>query len=283
MKKRVISGALIVGILLTLLFLSEYIVFSIGLAALAVIAVFEMLRVMGVHKKIALALPAYLLSSAFPILAFFVKDENRLHSILIMAACFFIYMLWLMGVSVFSKGKISFSKIGEVFTAITYISVSFTSLAIVRYISEYGYLFIFLAFLIPWICDVFAFLIGCKFGKHKLIPEVSPKKSVEGAVAGIAFTVIFCLIFGFASSLVFKEVVPNYIALVVYGLILSVVSQLGDLVASVIKRQYGAKDYGKIFPGHGGVMDRFDSVLGISTILLILCLVWPPFTVVPIV
>ena len=283
MKKRVIFGALIVGIMILLLVLSEYVVFSIGLAALAVIAVFEMLRVMGVHKKPALAVPAYLLAAALPITAFFVKEEWRLYFILIMAACFFIYMLWLMAVSVFSKGKIPFSKAGEVFCAITYISVSFTSLTLVRYTSEYGYLFVFLAFLIPWVCDVFAFLIGSKLGKHKLIPEVSPKKSVEGAVAGIIFTAIFCLLFGLVVDLVFEAVIVNYIALAVYGLILSVVSQLGDLIASVIKRQYGAKDYGKILPGHGGIMDRFDSVLGISTILLILCLVWPPLTVVPVV
>ena len=283
MKKRVISGAAVVGILLLLLVLSNYIVYSIGLAAFAIIAVFEMLRVIGVHKKPALAIPAYLLTAAFPILAFFVEDERRLHFLLIMAACFFIYMLWLMGVSVFSKGRVPFSKIGEVFTAITYVSVSFTSLTLVRYISKYGYLFVFLAFLIPWICDVFAFLIGSKLGKHKLIPEVSPKKSVEGAVAGIVFTVFFCLLFGLAVDLIFKEIAVSYLTLALYGAVLSVVSQLGDLVASVIKRQYGAKDYGKIFPGHGGVMDRFDSVLGISTILLILCLVIPPFTVVPVV
>lgn len=279
MKKRVLSGILIVGILLVLVIFSGYIVYPIGIALLALIAVFEMLRVIGAHKKWALAIPTYILTPTFPILAFFVKQDKMLEFILIMAACMFVYMIFLMGVSVFSKGKIPFSKIGEVFTAVTYISVSFTSLTLVRYIGDHGYLFVVLAFLIPWICDVFAFFIGSAMGKHKLIPEVSPKKSVEGAVAGVIFTVIFCLLYGLGVDLIFEEVVVNYVAIGVYGLILSVVSQLGDLVASVIKREHGAKDYGKIFPGHGGVMDRFDSVLGISTILLILCLVYPPFTV----
>lgn len=283
MKKRIWSGACVVGILALLLLLSEYVVFPIGLAAFAMIAVFEMMRVMGVHKKLAVAAPVYLFTPVFPILAFFIdaeKPESRMQFILIMAAAVFVFMMLFMAISVFSKGKLPFSKSAEVFVGIIYITVSFTSLVVVRYVNDYGYLFLILAFLIPWISDVFAFLIGSAMGKHKLIPEVSPKKSVEGAVAGVLFTVIFCLLYGFIVSLILKNIAVNYIALAVYGLILAVVSQLGDLIASVIKREHGAKDYGKLFPGHGGVMDRFDSVLAISTILLILCLVFPPFEVV---
>ena len=280
MLKRTLSGAAIVGILLLLLVFSDYIVYSIGLAVLATIAVYEMLRVMGAHKKLVIAIPSLVLTPVFPILSFFVKDENRLQFILILAATVFCYMMLLMSISVFSKGRIPFSKSAEVFVAVTYIMVSFTSLVLVRYINQYGYLFFVMTFLIPWICDVFAYLIGSKLGKHKLIPEVSPKKSVEGAVAGVIFTAVFCLIFGLLVDLILKEVQVNYIILAVYGVVLSVVSQLGDLIASVIKREHGAKDYGKILPGHGGIMDRFDSVLAISTILLILCMVLPPFTVV---
>lgn len=281
MKKRIWSGACVVGILALLLLLSEYVVFPIGLAIFALIAVFEMMRVMGVHKKLAIAVPTYLFTPVFPILAFFIdseKPESRMQFILIMAAAVFVFMMLFMAISVFSKGKIPFSKSAEVFVAITYIIVSFTSLVVVRYVNDYGYLFLILAFLIPWISDVFAFLIGSAMGKHKLIPEVSPKKSVEGAVAGVLFTVLFCLLYGFLVSLILKNIEANYIALAVYGFILAIVSQLGDLIASVIKREHGAKDYGKLFPGHGGVMDRFDSVLSITTLLMAVCIVFPPFT-----
>ena len=123
---------------------------------------------------------------------------------------------------------------------------------------------------------MFAYLVGSAIGKHKLIPEISPKKTVEGAIGGIVFTALACLLYGFILEKFFALSV-NYLFLAVIGVILSVVSQLGDLFASMIKREYGVKDYGNIFPGHGGIMDRFDSVLATSTILLILTIIFPPF------
>ena len=281
MKQRILTSVAIVAIMLLLAILSGTIVYPIGLAVLAVIAVFEILRVMGAHKKFALSIPAYLFAAAFPIIAYFVKHEYMIYFLLALAAAVFVYMLWLMAISVFSKGKVAFSKISEVFMAVTYVSVSFSSLTILRYYDKnYGLLMVILAFVIPWICDVFAYFCGYLFGKHKLIPEVSPKKTVEGAIGGVVFSAIACAVYGLGVDLIIEGVKVNYLILLLFGAVLSVVSQLGDLVASLIKRKYGAKDYGRIFPGHGGIMDRFDSVLAVSTILLILCILVPPFTAV---
>lgn len=281
MKQRILTSVAIVAIMLLLAILSGTIVYPIGLAVLAVIAVFEILRVMGAHKKFALSIPAYLFAAAFPIIAYFVKHEYMIYFLLALAAAVFVYMLWLMAISVFSKGKVAFSKISEVFMAVTYVSVSFSSLTILRYYDKnYGLLMVILAFVIPWICDVFAYFCGYLFGKHKLIPEVSPKKTVEGAIGGVVFSAIACAVYGLGVDLIIEGVKVNYLILLLFGAVLSVVSQLGDLVASLIKREYGAKDYGRIFPGHGGIMDRFDSVLAVSTILLILCILVPPFTAV---
>lgn len=261
---------------------SEYIVFPIALSVMAVIAVFEMLRVMGAHKKWALSIPAYIFTPVFPIIAYFVNGDKLVYFLLALSACIFVYMLWLMGVGVFSRGRIPFSRISEVFVAVAYVSISVSSLALIRYLdNKFGLLMTVLAFLIPWMSDVFAYVIGSLFGKHKLIPEVSPKKSVEGAVGGVVFSALFCLLYGFVVDILFADMLGmkvNYLVLFAFGAILSVVSQLGDLVASLIKREYGAKDYGTIFPGHGGIMDRFDSVFGVSTILMILCILFPPFT-----
>jgi phosphatidate cytidylyltransferase len=282
MIKRFFSGAAITFFVAFLLLLSDYIVYSIGFSALAVIATFELLRVIGVHKKPLIVIPAYLFATAFPITAFFVNNDNntRLMFILALAAAIYVYMMWLMGISVFSKGRIAFSKIAEVILVVTYVSVSFTSLVLLRYInSTYGALCFVLAFLIPWVCDVFAYFVGSKLGKHKLIPEVSPKKTVEGAIGGVIFSEIFCLLYGLGVDYFGKNIEVNYIVLALFGVILPIVSQLGDLIASLIKREYGVKDYGRILPGHGGIMDRFDSVLAISTILLILCMVVSPFSV----
>ena len=281
MKTRVLTSVVIVALMLLLAVFSGTIAYPLGLGALALIATFEILRVIDVHKKLVLSLPAYLIALAFPICAYFVKQENLINFLLILAATMFVYMLWLMGVSVFSKGRIPFSRVSEVFCAVTYVSVSFSSLTILRYYDkDYGLLMVVLPFLIPWICDVFAYFCGSLFGKHKLIPEVSPKKTVEGAIGGVVFSALSCLVYGLGVDLIVADVKVNYLLLFIFGAIISVLSQLGDLIASLIKREHGVKDYGKIFPGHGGIMDRFDSVLAVSTVLLILCIVLPPFTAV---
>ena len=110
-----------------------------------------------------------------------------------------------------------------------------------------------------------------------MIPEISPKKTWEGAIGGIFFTVVAFLAYGIIVSFITTDVRPNYIVLAVLGLLLSIVSIFGDLVASLIKREHGVKDYGFIFPGHGGVLDRFDSALAVAPILFAICMLFPPF------
>ena len=278
MKSRVLTSVAIIACTLSVVIFSEYIIYPVALAVLAVAAIFEILRVMGAEKMLPLSIPAYILGAVFPVLSYYVNSGLVLKFLLIFAAVIYLYLMWSMGVSIFSKGKISFSKIAEVFTSVVYVAVSFTSLSLIRYTRDrVGVFSVALVFVICWICDVFAFAVGSLMGKHKLIPEVSPKKTVEGAIGGVVFSAIFCLIYGGVIDLFFDHVTVNYLCLFIFGAVLSVVSQLGDLVASLIKREYGIKDYGKIFPGHGGIMDRFDSVLAVSTILMMLSLVFPPF------
>ena len=103
--------------------------------------------------------------------------------------------------------------------------------------------------------DIFAYFTGMAVGKHKLCPKISPKKTVEGAIGGTLGSILLCALFGY---LVVPELLPHCLAI---GLLGGVVSQFGDLTASVFKRKMGIKDYGNLIPGHGGVLDRFDSVL----------------------
>lgn len=278
MKQRILSAVIILAVALLIVIFSGYIVYPIALSILAVLGVFEILRVMKSHKQLALAIPGYIISGLFPILAYFTTSDNVRDFILILAAAAFIYLLWAMGVAIFSKGKIPFSRIAEAFTAVIYVTVSFTALSLLRYMNgESGVFAVVLVFIVAWICDVFAYAVGVTIGKHKLIPEISPKKTVEGSIGGIIFTAIFCGLYGLGLDLIIDNMIVNYVALIVVGAVLSIVSQLGDLVASLIKREYGAKDYSQIFPGHGGVMDRFDSVLSVSTALLVIFIVYPPF------
>ena len=113
------------------------------------------------------------------------------------------------------------------------------------------------------------------FGKHKLAPELSPKKTVEGAVGGVAGSVAATLIYGFVMSACFGAAAVRYGLLILYALLGAVVAPFGDLAFSYIKRQYDIKDYGTIFPGHGGVLDRFDSVIFCAPLLEILIVYFP--------
>lgn len=177
---------------------------------------------------------------------------------------FFFVMMYGFAVVVFSKGRISIANAGVMLVMTMYVTISFVSLVLIRRQPNGSVLYL-LPFIGAWVSDTFAYFTGRLFGKHKLIPEVSPKKTVEGAVGGVVFTAIAYMVFG----LIVREgnMDSNYILLAVIGVLVSVISQIGDLIASVVKRYYGIKDYGKLFPGHGGVMDRFDSVIAAAPVL----------------
>ena len=160
--------------------------------------------------------------------------------------------------------------------SVLYITACFTSLCVVRYMPS-GLFNLGLVLVAAWITDIFAYFVGTLFGKHKLIPKVSPKKTVEGSIGGTAFATLGAVLYGFVVGLV-TELVPNYLVLAAAGMILSVISQIGDLIASLIKREYGVKDYGNILPGHGGIMDRFDSIIAVSIALLFVCNIVTPFS-----
>lgn len=139
-------------------------------------------------------------------------------------------------------------------------AIAFFSLIILIYDMPGGNFYVFTIFTISWLCDTAAYFTGRFFGKHKLIPEVSPKKTVEGAVGGLFGGALGTMIFGIILSMTGQAVMAP-IHFLIMGLIGSVFAQIGDLIASSIKRDCGVKDYPKLIPGHGGILDRFDSVL----------------------
>lgn len=138
-----------------------------------------------------------------------------------------------------------------------FVYVSLFSFVILIYLMDKGIYYLWLIFIIVWTSDTFAYFIGTRFGKKPLAPKLSPKKSVEGSLGGIAGSIAFSIAYGY---FVLKGELP-IVDLFVLGLLLSSISQMGDLAASTIKRFADVKDYGKILPGHGGILDRFDSVL----------------------
>lgn len=133
-----------------------------------------------------------------------------------------------------------------------------------------GFYICLIAFIAPWVTDTFAYFGGRLLGRHKLIPSVSPNKTIEGSICGMVFCSVACAVYGYIMSTI-VEGLPKVWYFAILGFLVSIVSQVGDLIFSLIKRRYGIKDYGFVFPGHGGVLDRFDSIIATAPLILIVC------------
>ena len=277
MKTRVITGTVLAAVFVALCIFSEYPVYHVFMSLLCIAAVFEMLRVFGIEKNLAVGIPAYLLAAAMPTCVLFVDKLPRGHYdyYLLMALSLVVYLVYLFVLAVFMRGRLKFASVSGVFTSVFYIVASFSAFSLIRDIENGVYIFV-IVFISSTVCDVFAYFTGFFFGKHKLIPEISPKKTVEGAIGGTVFATAALVLYAFVVDMVADTVSVNYILAAVYGLVLAIVGQIGDLIASFIKREYGVKDYGNIFPGHGGVLDRFDSMMTISLSLLLISAALPP-------
>ncbi|MCL1806469.1 MAG: phosphatidate cytidylyltransferase [Oscillospiraceae bacterium] len=178
-----------------------------------------------------------------------------------------IFVLILFAEGVADHEKVRFKNIAIIFTAAFIIPCCFSSLI---YLGKY---FILLPLIAALFNDICAYFTGVKFGKHKLTP-VSPKKTVEGSIGGLVGVAVGMFVYGTILQTGF-DLTVNFPLLLLYGLIGGVAGQLGDLSMSLIKREAGIKDFGKILPGHGGMLDRFDSVLFAAPVILGLMMLWP--------
>ncbi len=190
--------------------------------------------------------------------------------------CTAFVFLAMMTVYVFSFPKYHANEVMNAFFCFVYAAVLFAFLYLTRSLPNGIYL-VWLIFISSWICDTCAYFVGMTIGRHRLAPVLSPKKSVEGAVGGVIGAALAGAIFGkvFLQEL-FAGQNMTLITAVICG-VGSVISQIGDLAASGIKRNHGIKDYGKLIPGHGGIMDRFDSVLFTAPIIYYLAIMMISF------
>ena len=269
MKQRIITSIVACAVLIPVLIFADTPALPVGIALCAVIGVYEMLACVGLKQSLAISAPLYLCAGAFPLLARYIKDLSLFTDVAFAALS--VCLLYLFAVLIFSHGKYTVQAIGSAFFSILYMIMGFTSIILIHD-REIGGEFIYLTIFIgAWITDIFAYFCGILFGrggKHKLIPDVSPKKTVEGSIGGIAFCVLSMVAFGLIIDAV-SDYHANLLLFAIAGLAVSIVAQVGDLAMSVIKRTYGIKDYGKLFPGHGGVLDRFDSILAVSVVLMV--------------
>ncbi|MCD7846735.1 MAG: phosphatidate cytidylyltransferase [Oscillospiraceae bacterium] len=261
MKTRIITAIVALVLLAVVLCFHSTIVLNIAVVALTAIMMFELFRANKLLKS-ALFVGSLCLSVFFPLAVRFLSLENCVY---IYLAVIFAYIV-LYALDVF----IGYEKtdVGVYSTVALYsllISISMSSLCVIESSSkQFGLLALILTFCGAWLDDTGAYFAGTFLGKHKLCPKISPKKTVEGFIGGILTDVILFLVFGLVVDLTMAEAQVNYILMALLGAGCALLGVAGDLFASVIKRHCDVKDYGNLFPGHGGALDRFDSVVFVA-------------------
>lgn len=271
MKTRVLTAIVAIAVLLPVLIFSHTVILPIAMALCAAIAIYEMSACIGLKKAWFLTVPVYLLALGLPFLIRYGNGMELIRQAALAILC--VVVLYFFAVLTFSHGKYKLADVAIWFMTAFYILLGFNAILVLRDFEiggKYVYLLIFIG---AWVTDTFAYFCGMLFGrggKHKLIPDVSPKKTWEGSIGGVLFCMLAMVIFGLIVNHI-SELKADYLMLLIGGFLISIVSQVGDLCMSVIKRTYGIKDYGKLFPGHGGVLDRFDSILAVAVILAAFC------------
>ena len=266
MLVRTISSVVFLLIILPCIYFSSTPLFIALAVFLSVASVYEMLKCNGLKNKVALAIPMYLIA-LFPILARYLSTDLFYKLIF---PIIFVLSFVVMTIYTFLKDKPDLAKVILTWFISLYATAGFTALVLLADVSENGsWQIMFFAFAASWVTDSCALICGMLFGKHKLLPSVSPKKTVEGAVGGVAFCAAAFLLYAKLIEMGFDFEINSYLLIGVCGLVCGIVAVIGDLLFSAIKRASGIKDFGSIMPGHGGVLDRFDSVISISLVLLL--------------
>ncbi len=270
MKVRIITGvtcALIVIMLLVFTGLGYQGVMSIPMGAIAAIAAYEVMRVSKCKNKVLTAVSMIAAAIGPAYVDFGLQKYNPVP----FSAIIIIYVIALLIIMLKFYDTTKFEHVALALFASLIIPGALGTFFKVRDLCvEYPDLFqrshcVFLilsAMYSAWMSDTWAYFVGSKFGKHKLAPKISPKKSVEGAIGGVVGNALFCVVsYLICDYTCFRNETLNIWMILAGSIILTVLGMCGDLSASVIKRNFGEKDFGNLFPGHGGVLDRIDSFL----------------------
>lgn len=284
MVKRIVSAIIGIAVLIGLLLCPYTIVLAVAAAALSALAVWELLYNTGKVKNLVQVIGGMLFSAAGVFLMYLVRktlteklllvDGEVRQLMVILLALPILYGLYTAIVYLCNSKKISINDACYGYLLTIYPTVGFGCMVMLREMMSHGLWLLILLLMIAWVSDTGAYFIGTFLGKHKMAPVISPKKSWEGFFGGWIISVLcayglFALRFHVDNSYGEGLFYTMYLYLPVV-FILAPLSVVGDLLASAIKRKCGIKDFGNIMPGHGGVMDRFDSVLFIAPILYLI-------------
>lgn len=253
---RTISGIVLLVLIFAAIFAGGNVWLTVT-ALLSVVAMYEMLKMLDLHKKI-IAIPAYICN----VLTFALIIVGIIDFIPVMILLFVLSMaMYVMG-----WPKYNVNDISKVIFTYVYTCLCMSYLFLIRF-SENGLIYIWLVFIGAWGSDTCAYLIGILFGKHKIPSTLSPKKTIEGCAGGVAGAALIGALYGIWVNSYLDNGTNYIIIFAAVGAVSSVISQIGDLCASAVKRNCEKKDYGRLIPGHGGIMDRFDSIIFLTPIV----------------
>ncbi len=250
-RTRLVSGIILLAVTIAVVMSGGNLLFAV-LLAISIIGMAELYRMVKVHKSFA-GILGYISGIIYFGLLYFNLEEYRM-------MLFIFFLMLLMIVYVFSFPKYSTEQIAVSFLGLFYVCIMLSYIYRVRMLED-GALIVWLIFIGAWGSDTCAYSVGMLIGRHKIAPKLSPKKSLEGCIGGVVGAALLGMLY---SVIIRSQLVGTWNSLVVFAVIgaaSSVIAQVGDMAASAIKRNYDIKDYGTLIPGHGGILDRFDSII----------------------
>ncbi len=246
-RTRLASGIVLMAVTITLIVYGGYPLFWV-ITAISLIGLYELYKAVGMEKTVP-ALAGYISSIVTDWLL--LKNEYEyllmwiIFTLMVFMACY-----------VISYPKFNSEQITMLFFGIIYVTVMLSFVFKVRFVQD-GHLLVWFIYIGAWGSDTCAYCVGKLIGKHKMPSKLSPNKTIEGCLGGVAGAALI----GFIFAVVFYDNKDIWWQLPLIGAVSSVISQIGDLAASAIKRNHDIKDYGNLIPGHGGILDRFDSII----------------------
>lgn len=265
LKARILTAVIGVPIIILILLSPEPVITLVVMAA-SCIGLYEYYRAVGLMQHRDVCIMGYL--------AAIVISMGAGYSTSISLVLVYIYVVALFIMMLLSHSRVTVRDLALLLFGLIYIPYFLSHIGYIRSM-DYGRFYIWLVFIGAFLTDTSAYFVGCLLGKHKLCPRISPKKTIEGAIGGVVGCGISFVLYGVIVNMFFAKYLGgghfDLSRLFVLGLITSVVSQIGDLAASAIKRQYDIKDFGSCLPGHGGILDRCDSIILVApTVFLFL-------------
>ncbi len=262
MKKRVISAILIVLVFIPFLLIGE-LPFAIFMSVLAALGIYELIKVRETKKKFPVGMK---IIAFLAVLFFTMLNYNSIDFVLninyqIMSIMIFLFLIPIVFIN--NNDKYNFDDSLFLMGSVLFIGLSFNLIIVTR---NYDISYIIYLLLITTITDTFALFTGRLIGKHKVSPKISPNKTIEGCIGGL-------LMGTFVGSAFYMTVInPSYslVFVILITALLSLVAQVGDLVFSAIKRYYDKKDFSDLIPGHGGILDRFDSLIFVTLAFIVI-------------